>query len=149
MLNEEAPSRSKSPFTNKPVLFIRCAMHILRMTFPDGGVLLSVQVSKTNMWRVRGPSINWPNRSGGCCSLLFVWPQSDRLEDLVDECNVKMRSQANSVVSPACERRQPLAPREMGKPINPKGDLASTYSKGGSAPAPHDSELCFLSSYRW
>ena len=42
--------------------------------------------------------------------------QSDGLEDLGDDCKVKMRSQAGLAVSPASERRQPLAPRAMGKP---------------------------------
>jgi hypothetical protein len=49
----------------------------------------------------------------------------DRLEHLGDNCTVKMRSQAGLVVSPACERRQPSAPRVTGKPGDLKDDLAS------------------------
>ena len=47
-------------------------------------------------------------------------------EDLGDDCTVNMRSQAGLVVSPVCERRQPLAPRATGKPRDLKGDLASS-----------------------
>jgi hypothetical protein len=52
--------------------------------------------------------------------------QSDGLEDLGDDCNVRMRSRAGSVVPPACDRRQPLAPGAIGKPRDLKGDLASS-----------------------
>ena len=70
--------------------------------------------------------------------------QSEGLEDLGDYCNVKMRSRAGLVLSPACECRQPLAPREIGKPRDLKGDLAS--SEGGlrdSDDGQHLLELCF------
>jgi hypothetical protein len=55
--------------------------------------------------------------------------QSDGLEYLGDDCNVKVRSRAGLVVSPACEHRQLLAPRAIGKPRDLKGDPAS--SEGG------------------
>ena len=51
---------------------------------------------------------------------------SDGLEDLGDDCTVKMRSQTGLVVSPACERRQPLAPRVTGEPRDLKDDVASS-----------------------
>ena len=87
-------------------------------------------------------------------SLLFFWvlkgtvTQSDGPEDLSDECTVKMRSQAGLVVSPACARRQPSAPRvignQLGEPRDLKGDLVS--SSGGlrdGDDGPHLLELCF------
>jgi hypothetical protein len=60
-------------------------------------------------------------------SSFFYWgtvTQSDGKEDLGDNCTVKMRSQAGLVVSLACERRQPVAPRATGKPRDLKDDLA-------------------------
>ena len=65
-------------------------------------------------------------------SLPFYWGfqghshPSDEPEDLGDGCTVKMRLQAGLVVSPAFERRQPLAPKVTGKPRDLKGDLASS-----------------------
>ena len=76
VLNEQAPSRTKSPFTNKPTVFIRCAMHILCIEFPDGTIPPSVKVSKTNRWLVRGPSINLPNTSLTCHGSCWSGPRS-------------------------------------------------------------------------
>jgi hypothetical protein len=66
--------------------------------------------------------------NGGIGGFKGTVTQTDRPEDLGDDCNVKMRSQAGLVLSSACERQQPSAPIAMGKPRDLKGELASSYS---------------------
>ena len=54
--------------------------------------------------------------------------QSDGLEDLVDDCSIKMRLRAGFVVSPACEDQhwQLLAPTVTDKSKDLKGDPSSS-----------------------
>ena len=62
-----------------------------------------------------------------------VLVKSDGLEDLDDDCTVKMRLQAEFVVSPACKLRQPSTSRVTCEPGDLKGDLRE----------PHLLALCF------